>query len=286
MPPVNLHQSIRDILLHGMSLPPEADCPIRHFELTAGDIAGTLDYFRRKTELSSSYTQVAERHLGRLRQMALVSLIETLERLLKELAAVCVDVLAPVTADDRFDAFRVSGSAIAGHFGTDTLGRALCETGTWLDCKTINDRFRELLSDPFPGSQPLPAFQLFRLHPADERGRYDTLQLVWQLRHTIVHNVGVVTQSDAVKLRVLSKRAIDPLRIVVPTRDDIRHLHRFLKETAERCNQRIAERLAVILSRIHAENPILFDAAERATYLAAQLRETITVAGTTVTPPP
>jgi hypothetical protein len=286
MPPVNIHQSVRDILSHGAPLPAGANSPILHFELTTGDVERTLAYFERKTELSPSHSGIAGRHLGRLRQMALVSLIETLERFLKELASECIDVLAPLTADDRLDTFRVSGGAIAGHFGADTLGRALCESGTWLDCKSINDRFRDMLSDPSSSPPLLPPFQLFRQQPADERERYDTLQLVWQLRHTVVHNVGVVTQSDAVRLRVLSKQPVDPLRVIAPTRDDIRYLLRFLDETAVRCNARVAERLAEVLTRIHANDPTLFDPGERAGHLATQFRQTVTVAESTVSPPP
>ena len=285
MPPVNLHQRVRDILAHGTTLPDAARCPILHFDLTTSDIWNTLKYFERKTQESPSQPIVASHHLGRLRQMALVSLIETLERLLKELAAECIDVLAPLTADDRFDVFRMKGIAIAGHYGTDTLGRALCEADTWLDCKTINDRFRDLLSDPFSLSPLLPSFHLFRQQPPDERERFDTLQLVWQLRHTVVHNVGVITQSDAVRLRVLSKKQVNPL-VIIPTKDDVRYLREFLMETAERCNQRVAERLAEVLTRIHSTDPTLFDTNERARHLANQFRHAVTVAGSTASPPP
>jgi len=116
MPTVNLHQKVRDILSHLAPLPIGADSPIQHFSLTSGDIERTLDYLERKTKLSPSSPAIADRHLGRLRQMALVSLIENLERFLKELAAECIDVIAPLTVDDRLDAFRVDGSAIAGHY--------------------------------------------------------------------------------------------------------------------------------------------------------------------------
>lgn len=286
MPLVNLHQKIRDILSHLAPLPTGADSPIQHFSLTSGDIDRTLDYLERKTELSASFPTVASRHLGRLRQMAIVSLIENLERFLKELAAECIDVLAPVTVDDRLDTFRVNGSAIAGHFGTDTLGRALCEAGTWLDCKTVNDRFRNLLSDASPTAPVLPIFTLFPQQPIDERARHDTLELVWQLRHTVVHNVGVITQSDAVKLRVLSKRSVMPLQTLIPTRTDIQYLIRFLDETAQWCNQRVGMRLAEILTRIHTEDPSLFDPVERATHLASKFQMRITVAGVTQSPPP
>ena len=286
MPTVNLHQKVRDILSHLAPLPIGADSPIQHFSLTSGDIERTLDYLERKTKLSPSSPAIADRHLGRLRQMALVSLIENLERFLKELAAECIDVIAPLTVDDRLDAFRVDGSAIAGHFGTDTLGRALCEAGTWLDCKTVNDRFRNLLSDASPTLPILPNFILFPQQPADERARRDTLELVWQLRHTVVHNVGVITQSDAVKLRVLSKRTIESLQILMLIRTDIQYLNRFLDETAQWCNLRVGARLAEILTRIHGEDSTIFDPAERAAHLAMRFQTRVTVAGITRSPTP
>jgi hypothetical protein len=51
-----------------------------------------------------------------------------------------VDHLARYVLDDRFNAFKVQGSALAAHFDTDTLGRSLCESATWLDCDEINDQ--------------------------------------------------------------------------------------------------------------------------------------------------
>src|SRR5439155_7356061 len=101
-----------------------------------------------------------------------------------------------------------------------------------------------LLAAPFEAGN----FDLFPKLPAPERENYDTLGLVWQLRHTIVHNVGVITQSDAIKLRLLVKSPVAPLRVLVPTRDDVRYLQRFLDETALRSNVRIGKRLAELLT--------------------------------------
>ncbi len=81
--------------------------------------------------------------------MVLVNLIEAFERFLKELASACVDHLANYVLDDRFNAFTIQGSGLASHFGTATLGKSLCESGTWLNCEEINKRFRKLLADPF-----------------------------------------------------------------------------------------------------------------------------------------
>lgn len=151
-------------------------------------------------------------------------------------------------------------SALAAHFGAPTVGRSLCESATWLNCKEINDRFRDLLSEPFsPGT-----FQLFPKKPSLELERFDTLSILWQLRHSVVHNVGIITHSDAIKLSLIAKEPVGASRALTPTRDDLRYVKRFLDETAERSNKRIGERLAELLSNIHAENPTLFDAREMA----------------------
>src|SRR5262249_1513891 len=151
-------------------------------------------------------------------------------------------------ADNRFDTFRVQGSSLAAHFAAGTLGNSLCEAVTWLNCDEINDRFKKLLADPFEQG----AFTLFPKQSAAEREGYETLGLVWQLRHTVVHNVGVITRSDAIKLRLLAKESVQHDRLLRPTYNDLRYLKRYLDETAEASNRRIAVRMAELLSTIHA----------------------------------
>jgi hypothetical protein len=214
--------------------------------------------------------------------MILVNLVETFERYLKEVAAACVDCLARYVLDDRFNAFRVQGSVLAVHFDADTLGHSLCESATWLDSDEVNDRFRRLLADPFePGN-----FLLFPKQPVIERERYETLNIVWQLRHTIVHNVGVVTQSDAIKFRLLVRSPVSAMQVLAPTRDDIRFLKRFLDETAGRCNRRIGERLAELLTGILAGDPGLFVAQEMADAITRTFGFILTIAGAAGTLPP
>lgn len=218
--------------------------------------------------------------------MTLVSLVENLERFFKELAAGCVDVLAPVTSDDRFDDFQIKGSSLVGYYAAGSIGRALSEPLLWHDCKVVNDRFKSLLDDTSRAPRPLDPFHLFPKQPAVERERLDSLQLVWQLRHSVVHNVGVVTEAEAVKLRVLAGRRVPAPRVLVPTETDMDCLGRFLWEAAVRCNTRVAERLAGLLTRIHADDPTLIDPAERAGYLADTFRAPVTVAGKSAAPPP
>jgi hypothetical protein len=218
--------------------------------------------------------------------MALVSLVETFERFLKEAAAECVDCLADLIVDERFNAFPLQGASVASHFGAGSPGKALCEAATWLDCRQINDRFRQLLSDPFrPGD-----FYVFpkegNQQPVSEQWRYDVMSLVWQLRHTAVHNVGVITKSDAVKLRVWAKEAVDAPMLLAPGRNDIRWLKMFLDETVEDCNRRIGQRLAALLTEIHTKAPAILAPAEMANRVTAAFQVILPIAGVAGALPP
>ncbi len=162
----------------------------------------------------------------------------------------------------------------------------MCESATWLDCEDINDRFRKLLADPFQKDGRFHLFPRQNQDPASERWRFETLSIVWQLRHTVVHNVGVITQSDAIKLRLLVRTAVPSMQVLSPTRDDIHFLKRFLDETAEVSNRRIGARLAELLSTIHAGNPALFVPQEMADQLAQTFGFVLTVAGAPGVLPP
>jgi hypothetical protein len=192
-----------------------------------------------------------------------------------------VDHLADLIVDDRFNAFPVQGAALASHFGSASVGKALCESATWLDCKEINDRFRKLLSDPFKVGE----FYVFPKEggqqPVAGQWRYEVMSLLWQLRHSAVHNVGVITKSDAVKLRVWAKVAVDAPRLLAPARNDIRWVKMFLDETAEDCNKRVGERLAILLTLIHTDAPGIFIPQAMADQVTATFRMVLQVAGAT-----
>lgn len=274
-PQINLARKIKDILAHVENLPAEADSPLSHYQRSSTDIWNLLQYVERNFAQLRLYPAVMRQHLSRMNGMILVNLTETFERFLKEVAGACVDCLAQCSLDDRFDAFKIQGSALAAHFGTATLGKSLCESVTWLSCKDINDRFRNLLADPFKDGN----FQLFPKQPKLDEERYETLSIVWQLRHTMVHNVGVITQSDAIKLRLLAREQVAAPRVLCPTRDDLRYLKRFLDETADLCNNRIGNRLAELLSIIHGGNPALFDPQQAADRLTQVFGFVLSVAG-------
>jgi hypothetical protein len=287
-PPIDLTRRIKDILQHTTPLPAEASAPLSHYRRTGTDIWNSLAYVERNFSQLNLYQAVATRHLGRLYVMALVNLVETFERFLKELAAECVECLANFILDDRFNAFKIQGSSLASHFGTATLGKSLCESATWLDSEEINERFRKLLADPFQvGGQFFYLFPKPNQQPVSEVWRFEPMSLVWQLRHTAVHNVGVITQSDAVKLRLLAKEAVEAPRVLSPTRDDLRYIKRFLDGTAESCNQRVGQRLAELLTLIHIQAPVLFPSAEMANRVSQIFGFSLTVAAVPgVVPPP
>ncbi len=286
--PLDLARKIKDILGHVGELPAEASTPLTHYERTVADLQSSLAYIDNAFEIASHrlYNTATQRHRERLHGVLLVNFIECFERFLKEIAAACVDHLAPYVLDDRFDAFPVHGSSVAAYLGTGSVGRALCESSTWLDCSEVNKRFRNLMKAPFGESGA--AFDLFPLAkqlPAEERWRTPLLNLIWQLRHTLVHNVGVITKSDAIKLRLLSHERLEGPKVVLPTKDDVRYLKRFLDETATSCNQRIGVRLAELLTSLHVVQPMLFDPTEVANAVSNTFCQSLTVAGIAGTVP-
>src|SRR5689334_2371603 len=139
-PPIDLHRKVRDNLFHVDPLPAEAGSPLAHCDRSSADLWNLLLYMEGALSELRRQPAAVRRHLTRLHGMILFNLIETFERYLKEVAAACVDHLARYVLDDRFNAFKVQGSALAAHFGTDTLGRSLSESATWLDCDEVNDR--------------------------------------------------------------------------------------------------------------------------------------------------
>jgi hypothetical protein len=207
--PAALTRKIKDILRHSQPLPDEAKAPILHYRRAVADIWGSLGYVERLIAEKARYQSVVDRHLGRLYGMALVNLVETLERFFKEVAGECVDSLSDLVIDDRFNVFAIQGTTLASHFGAGTLGKSLCESSIWLDCEDINKRLRKLLSDPFQeGGASFDLFPKQQQQPESERWHFEPMNVIWQLRHTSVHNVGVITQSDGVKLRLLTKEPV------------------------------------------------------------------------------
>ena len=96
----------------------------------------------------------------------------------------------------------------------------------------------------------------------------------------------MITQSDAVKFRLLVREEVASPRFLVPTREDIRHLKRFLDETADVCNDRLGKRLAELLTVLHVGDPTLFVAKDVADRVTATFGFVLNVAGVDGTLPP
>lgn len=277
-PPIDLTRKIKDILLNTEPLPDEAKSPILHYGRTVTDIWNALNYVEKPLSGPGLYRAVGDRHLRKLYGMALVNLVEAFERFLKEMAAECVECLADVVADDRLDLFQIKGGSLAYHFRAGSLGKSLCESSTWLNVQEVSKRFKDLLADPFKDGQ----FWLFPnkgQQPADQRWRCEPLSIAFQLRNTAVHNVGVITHSDALKLRLLSREHVEAPRLLTPTRQDLTYLKRFLDETAQECNRLVGERLAKLLTVIHDESPGLLAPANLANRISTAFQIVLQVAG-------
>lgn len=278
-PLIDLHQRVRAVLQHTSPLLPEAHSPIQHFERSANVGLSLIRYIDGQIDPETVYPAVYHRHLGHLRRMVLAELIESFERFLKELATVCADQLAPFTLDDRFDEFAPKRSEqIAAFVTAGSVGRALCESDTWLNNDTINRRFRSLLKAPF-GADWTFLFPGPGQGTTSEIQRASTMAILWQIRHDLAHNLGVMTHSDSMKLRMLVGGPVPADCRLSPTTEDLRYVKRFLSETATDVNQRVGMRLAMLLGGFYLADPTLFEAQSKANEVAQRFAFTLTIGG-------
>ena len=281
---IDFDKYLKRIPTHSVELGQEAATPASHYSRSANDAWSLLRYVERNLAKVNVYDSVYEPHMRRLSTMVMLALVETFERFLKEVAAVCVNHVGQVVLDDRLDAFSARGSVAAAHFGSGDLGKALCESLTWCDCDDANRRFRKILADPFQDDGKFFIFPNASQLPVGLRNRAELMRIVWQLRHTIAHNAGLVTSADARKFGLLVKRQVHSPRLLEPTKGDVWYVKLFLDETVELINLAVAQRLSELLATIYAANPSLFDAAVKAKDLANLFGVPITIAGFTQQP--
>lgn len=262
--------------------------PIRHYKHLANGAWNLLHYVRRHLNdpavAARTYEAARTRHLDQLAGMSLLGLIEAFERFTKELGAVCVDSLGQRVVDDRLDVLEAKPSAVPHHFVAQSFGSALCESLNWSSCNLINERFRKILADHdnliwaefiFPSSKQAP----------EQRRRFlAPMQMAWQLRHVLVHNAGVITPSDAVKLRVLADQAVAGSRRLRPTKDEVFQVKLLLDEVATIVNVAIRDRLQVVLGGISTKTPTQAPSADDIQALAHAFDLPFTVNGVTRNP--
>lgn len=282
-PKIDLSHWISRIPEHVVDLPPESSSPLEHYWRGANDAWNLLGYFERTAKRAKVYTGPYEKHLARLRSLVLLALVESFERFVKELGATCIDQVCRLVLDDRLSVLAVHSRSVAAHFDEKDLGKALAEGETWLDCDAITRRFRRLLADPFEENGKFVFFPIQKTDP--DFWRRGTMDILWQLRHSIAHNVGVITRSDAAKLRLLRRGHVDAPKTLSLTNGDVWYAKLFLDELAEWSNGRVATRLEGLLTTIHQDDQTLFVPAERASAVAKAMRRVqITVAGATASP--
>ena len=249
---------------HVGPLPVESEVPRLHYERSANDSWATIVYLERNLERVNVQRAASERHMRRLYNMVLLSLVEAFERFIKEIAAACVDQICRLVLDDRLDVFTLKGDDLAAHFDAGTIGKSLCESSTWLDCDQINKRFKKILKDPFKDG----TFDLFPKGSSRRR----LVEIVFQLRHSIVHNASLITKSDALKFQLLTRGAVDAPRALRPTRGDVWYVKLFLDKTVKDIDREIGDRLSALLSTLWADDPHSLDPGERAELLANLFR--------------
>src|ERR1700677_1577895 len=99
-PPIDLREKILDILSHTEPLGPEAQSPISHYRLAVNSNFNLINYIEDHFVEGPYFPAIKADHMGHLRRFVLANLIETFERFIKELAAVCIDQLSGFVTDD------------------------------------------------------------------------------------------------------------------------------------------------------------------------------------------
>ena len=269
IPAIDFDLRIKRIPTHVTDLPVEAEVPRLHYERSVNDSWAMVTYFGRNLGRINVRPEASERHLHRLHNMVLLSFVEAFERFLKEIAAACIDQVGRLVLDDRLDVFNLKGDVFAAHFQAGTMGKSLCESSTWLDCDQINRRFRKILAGPFVEGtyQPFP----------QKSNRRRLVEIVLQLRHSIVHNASVITESDALKFRLLTRASVVGSRVLWPTRGDVWYVKLFLDQTVDELNAEIGDRLETLMTALHVDNPNLFNPGTEAQKLADLFRRSFQI---------
>lgn len=263
---------------------PMAETPIQHFEYDSAHAQQIVAYLTRIGRKTAVYPKGFNRHLKAVSSLAFFQMVAAFERFLKDVAAVCVDELAPLCSDDRLSDFKIAGEDAAPHVLDQTIGRALCETQLWHNLKSINDRYRKILSTEPNTSPALPPFNLFDDPHSTLRKETLTLKVMFQIRHTIAHNLGTLTRSDAGKLqRLLGERVDSPKELDIESKH-VLYLRQFLSPLAKEINLAVADRLGKVLTQFQNTFPSLIDHVARSKALSNLFQVSFTIAGHTENP--
>ncbi len=261
--------------------------PIEHFRYATAHALRMVDYMIDLGKRAEFYEKGFRRHQKGMSMLAFFQLVAAFERLLKELAALCVDEVAPLCTDDRLNRFSIRGADAAPHVRDQKVGRALCESQLWHDVNEVNLRFKDVLQlvKPNPSHKTQPEFKLFDENAKGSvRAERKSLLVIFQLRHTIAHNLGTLTRSDGGKLQRLVSRKLDSPKELDIDRLHVYYLQRFLSPLGEEINHLISDRLGLVLTEFHADAPTLIDHQGRATELSKLFRTSFTISGFTAHP--
>ena len=268
-PKVDLHLKIVDILADSKPVA-TSNTPIKVLHERLNSCFLMLNYIDQHIRpVKSNYKGVFDSHATLLRRMALGHLIEAFELFIKELAIHCIDLISPYVFDDRFKSFKLTGDTLTLNFESKTVGKALCQSDTWINNKGINERFRSILGTHFGLPWKESLFPDESQTPVAEQPRAKTLSILWQIRHNITHNTGVLTEADARRFTLMTKSTVEPRRILSPTLQQLKHVQRFLHEAAESTNSRVAQRLADLLSQLYLDDNSLFVPQDQANYVSS-----------------
>lgn len=204
-----------------------ARSPGSYFVERARDLILAPKYFNHRLP-DNAYGGTATDHLNRLCETTYASILSAFELTWKTMFGLIVD--SATMYDGRLLSQKATKDSVKlesllAHRGEGSIGQVLAASlggGVWQQPRLVNERFLALMEVEPLGSTHTPR-----------------LAELWQIRHVIVHNTGVVTPLDAHRLNdaTLAGKA---LRIDLDFLDDVEdELVQILKEGCGRIGDRI-----------------------------------------------
>ncbi len=205
-----------------------ATSPCSFFFAQSQALLKAVEYLNNDANYSGGYKGVLRKHLDRANLALFAQLMAAFEYLLKDFIARAID------CTDLFDdALRKRAkkrewptpdidSVLSQRYGANTPGRLLVHgTLGWYDHDEVNQRYNLIFGN-----------DLY------EDGQRSTMARLWQIRHSISHNAGYCTHSDALQL--------DPAltgTMLEISPDFFREAVRFLRAVAKRMAEELGEGL-------------------------------------------
>lgn len=176
---------------------------------------------------NSPKTKVFLKYNWYSKQLVLLESINAFEKFYKSMIVELCDAIRPYVKATGLKPFEIDAAHLFGDLPNSTLITAYFESRTYHNPDAIDSVTNMLI-----GKKRYDPSQLASKNKEDVKQRKRCLQAIFQIRHTLSHNNGFVTDSDAVKLKKYGL-LIQAEGVIDPNKDHLREaICRFMIDEA------------------------------------------------------